>query len=108
MSESPEKFVRVWTKIDPENIKKKLLLIEEFHGVCGACRQLGLNYISDSVCPACGTQFEFVATKLKNPGEAAKIARRIEEKNLKLKLIDRDDFDKALAKDAIKDLFKKT
>lgn len=97
--------IRVWTPLDPDTIRKHLILIEDLYGMCANCKQIGLNYLKDKSCPGCNTQFRYVATKLKKSHEIAKILSRIKKENLQLTLIDRDDFDRASAKDALGDLF---
>jgi hypothetical protein len=50
-------FVRVWTSLDPSEIKKHLLLIDDLYGSCANCKQLGLNYLKDKECPGCKNKF---------------------------------------------------
>lgn len=106
MSEK-KRFVRVWTEVDVEEIEKHLILIEDLYGTCGNCKKLGLNYLKDSSCPACGVKFLYAATNVKSPGEVVKILNRIQTSGLHLKLIEREDYNKAQAKDALSALFKK-
>jgi len=106
MSEK-KRFVRVWTEINVEEIEKHLILIEDLYGTCGNCKKLGLNYLKDISCPACGTRFKYAATSIKNPAEIVKILNRIQTAGLNLKLIEREDYNKAQAKDALGTLFKK-
>ncbi len=99
-------FVRVWTSLDPNDIKKHLLLIDDLYGSCANCKQLGLNYLKDKECPGCKTSFKYVTTNLKGLEDVKKILNRIQELNLKLTLIEKEDYLQATAKDAVKDLFK--
>jgi len=105
MDGAKKRNIRVWTAMDVDEIKKKLLLIEDLYGSCANCKQLGLNYLKDKSCPGCKTVFKYMATRLKNPGEISKILSRIEAEKLDLKLIDREDFDRAAAKDVLGGLF---
>ncbi len=100
------KFIRVWKQIDGEEIKKQLLYIDDLYGTCGNCKKLGLNYIKDKKCPECGAHFKYLATKITNPAEVGKILARIQKENLDLTLIEREDYERANARDAVKDLFK--
>ncbi|GBF51441.1 hypothetical protein LPTSP4_29780 [Leptospira ryugenii] len=100
------KFIRVWKQIDGDLIRKHLLYIDDLYGTCGNCKRLGLNYLKDKSCPQCGITFKYLATKLTNPAEIGKILSRIQKENLDLTLIERDDFEKSSARDAVKDLFK--
>ena len=99
-------FVRVWTSLDPSEIKKHLLLIDDLYGSCANCKQLGLNYLKDRECPGCKTSFKYVTTNLKGMEDVKKILNRIHELNLSLTLIEKEDYLQATAKDAVKDLFK--
>ncbi len=100
------KSVRVWQKLDVNEVRKHLLIIDDLYGSCANCKQLGLNYLKDAQCTGCGTEFRYLATTLKAPGEVARILGRIEKEGLKLAVLDRDDFERAEAKDALNDLFK--
>jgi hypothetical protein len=104
--ESKKSFVRIWSSVDTEEIENHLMLIEDLYGSCGKCKKLGLNYLKDKICPSCNTVFKYVATNIKNQGEIIKILQRIQTNNLNLKLIEREDYNKAHAKDALNNLFK--
>jgi hypothetical protein len=110
MSQEPtgnkSKFIRVWKQMDGEEIKKQLLYIDDLYGTCGNCKKLGLNYLKDKKCPDCGAVFKYLATKITNPSEVGKILARIQKENLDLTLIEREDFEKSNARDAVRDLFK--
>jgi predicted metal-binding protein len=99
-------FVRVWKELDTEEVEKQLLLVEDLYGTCANCKKLGLNYLKDKSCPSCNTTFKYIATTLKNPADISKLLNRMKTSNINLILIERDDYKKAQAKDALKDLFK--
>jgi hypothetical protein len=99
------KSVRVWTSLKIDDVRQHLLMVDDLYGSCGNCKQLGLNYLKDARCPGCGTTFLYLATKLRNPADVAKILKRIETESLALTVIDRDDFERAEAKDALNNLF---
>ncbi len=107
MSARETRSIRVWTNLDISEVRQHLMLIEDLYGSCGNCKQLGLNYLKDKTCPGCGATFRFLATNLKNPADSFKILGRLAQEGLSLKLIDRSDYDRATAKDALGDLFKK-
>ncbi|MCR9142275.1 MAG: hypothetical protein NXI24_08480 [bacterium] len=100
-----QKSVRVWQTLNVSDVRQHLLLVDDLYGSCGNCKQLGLNYVKDTQCSGCGTIFRYLATKLRNPADVAKILGRIKKESLKLTVIDRDDFERAEAKDAINNLF---
>lgn len=97
--------IRVWMPLDPDDVRKQLILIEDLYGMCASCKQIGLNYLKDRKCTGCGTEFKYIATRLTKPGEIAKILARIKKEKLPLTLIDREDFDRASARDALGGLF---
>lgn len=98
--------VRVWQELDLDTVKKHLLLIDDLYGTCAACKQIGLNYLKDPSCSGCGTEFKYLATRLKDPAETGKILRRIIKEKLPLTLIDREDYEKAVAEKNLGGLFK--
>ena len=97
--------VRVWEELDVTEVRGKLLLIEDLYGSCGNCKQLGLNWLKDRKCPGCGAEFQYLVTTVKNPAEIAKILARIKKESLPLKLLEKDDFEKSSARDALGSLF---
>ncbi len=101
-----DRSVRVWQQLDLNTLKQHLLLIDDLYGTCAACKQIGLNYLKDKSCSGCGTEFKYLATRLKDPAETGKILRRIEKEKLGLTLIDREDYEKAMAEKNIGSLFK--
>ncbi len=100
-----QKSVRVWQTLKVDEVRQHLLLVDDLYGSCGNCKQLGLNYVKDAKCSGCGTTFRYLATKLRNPADVAKILSRIKKESLNLTVIDRDDFERAEAKDALNNLF---
>lgn len=105
---SEEKFVRVYEAFLADDLKKHTLVIEETTGQCQNCKTVGISYLQNRNCPSCGTQFRYLATTVRNREIIGKILWRIKKENLSLKLLEKEDFDKAIAKDALQDLFRKT
>jgi hypothetical protein len=103
---SRTKFVRVWSQLQVDDVKKHMLYVDDLYGTCGNCKRLGLNYLKDKSCPECKTIFKYMATNSKNPADVAKLLTRIEKENIQLTMIDRDDFERSNASDAAKNLFK--
>ena len=106
MSASDKTFIRIWEELPVEHIRNHLIIIDDLYGSCAKCKQLGLNYIKDKICTGCGTEFKYITTKLKNNSDSLQILKRIKKEGLALKLIDKDDYTKAVAHNAAKDLFK--
>lgn len=96
--------IRIYQDVEIDQVKKHLMLIDDLYGSCANCKNLGLNFVQDRTCPQCNTTFEYLATR--SPSETGKILSRIRAEKLPLKLIDRGDYDKAVAGDALGGLFK--
>ena len=107
MAEKQTRSIRVWTTLDLREVNEHLMLIDDLYGTCARCKQLGLNYLKDRTCTGCGATFHFIATNLKSPTDSGKILGRLLQEKLDLRLIDRSDYERATAKDAVGDLFKK-
>jgi hypothetical protein len=105
LKDTSNAFIRQWNSFSIDDIKNHLLLIDDLYGSCGKCRQLGLSYLKDKICPACKTEFRYLATKMQNPAEISKLLSRIKSENLQFIVIDRADYDHASAKDALGNLF---
>ncbi|MCS6984075.1 MAG: hypothetical protein NZM25_02965 [Leptospiraceae bacterium] len=103
-----EKFVRVYESFDPEELKAHTIVIDELEGQCLNCKTLGINYLKNKVCPSCQNEFRYVATNARNRELIIKILGRIRKEGLSLKLVEKEDLDKALARDALSDLFRKS
>ncbi len=99
-------YIRVWKDLDIDEIKKHLLLIDDLYGTCANCKQLGLKFTNDKICPSCKTEFKYLATSSTRLEDVKKILNRIKSENLDLILIEKVDYTSASAKDLAKDLFK--
>jgi hypothetical protein len=105
MMDATKAYIRQWNQFSIDDVKNHILLIDDLYGTCGKCRQLGLSYLKDKICPGCKTEFRYLATKMQTPAELAKLLNRIQSENLSFTVIDRTDYDKAIAKDVIGNLF---
>ena len=99
------KMIRVWSDLDPNEVTKHLILVDDHYGMCANCKQTGLVYFEHKSCPNCKTEFRYLATRMSNPADIAKLLSRIRSEGLRLSLIDRGDYEKSSAKKAIDDLF---
>lgn len=98
-----EIYIRMWKSINLNEITKHLLIIDDLYGMCANCKEIGLNFVKNTKCPKCGTNFLYIATK--NYKEIPKILKRIQMENLPYTLIEKDDWEKAVAKKSIDALF---
>ncbi|MCB1160318.1 MAG: hypothetical protein KDK45_22640 [Leptospiraceae bacterium] len=99
-------YLRIWKKMDVQEIKDHLITVDDLYGTCGKCKQLGLNYTKDRKCKNCGTEFRYITSTSKDKQDIIKILERIKKDSLSLTVIEREDYVKADAFNSIKGLFK--
>jgi Zn finger protein HypA/HybF involved in hydrogenase expression len=98
-----EIYIRSWIKKDITEVTRHLLIIDDLYGMCANCKQPGLNFVKDKQCPQCKTEFLYLAVRNKN--EIAKILNRIEWEKLPYIVIEKEDWEKAVAKKSMDSLF---
>ena len=91
-------FIRIWKEVDMKDISSHLLIVGQIKGECSNCRALGLNYAESKICPQCGAQFKYVASRTKE-------IKRIKIKRQDLIFIDFEDYKKAAGKLKARELF---
>ena len=99
--------LRLWGKFQIDDVKSHLLVVGDSFGDCASCRELGLDPWKVPSCPACHTKFLFIASRraVTHPSERFIIAKRIMEKRPDLRMIDYEDFQKAVGSQAAKNFF---
>ena len=91
-------FIRVWTKIDINDVMAHLLIVGESTGDCAKCRELGIDYSKATSCPKCGTPFKYIASRTRE-------ITKIKNKRPDLIFIDHDDYKKVTGKLKARGLF---
>ena len=86
-------FIRIWEKLEIQEVEKKLLITGDTVGDCAQCRCLGISY-DQTTCPECKTQFKYVTSRRaeQHPSESFRIVRRLKEKRPDLVFIDYADY----------------
>jgi len=88
-------YVRVWQEIDLIHVQKHLLIAGDPTGDCSNCKEVGIHIAGAKVCPNCNTEFNYIATRLKNnPSQA----RKLKAKRSDLIAIDLSDYKEATAR----------
>jgi hypothetical protein len=100
---SVKQYLRIYRQLDVDEIKAHLILVDDLYGICANCRHAGLNYTKDLRCPECGTEFRYLATRHRS--ETSKILARLEQDGRTITVIDRDDWEKATARNDLRGLF---
>lgn len=86
--------IRVWEDINLDLVAKHLLIVGDLKGDCANCRELGIDYVNNRICPNCKTEFKYMATRRSNSSEAGLI-KRLKDKRPDLIFIDYNDFKNA-------------
>lgn len=87
-----QECIRVWKDMDLEDLKSHLLIAGDPQGDCANCREVGINISDAKLCPKCGTEFKYIATRLAGGPSQAK---RLKTKRPDLIAIELSDFKKA-------------
>lgn len=103
---SAEKYIRVYRSVNIDEVKKHCLVVEEILGQCQNCKTPGINFTQHKTCPQCKTEFRYLATSLKEREGIVKILQRIKKESLAIEMIEKEDLDRATAKDALSALFR--
>ncbi|MFH1790879.1 MAG: hypothetical protein ABH885_02710 [Candidatus Omnitrophota bacterium] len=94
-------FIRVWSELDMDLIKRHTLIAGDPAGDCANCKEVGINIQVSKKCPNCGTEFKYIATRLQNnPSQA----RKLKAKRPDLTAIDLSDYKEAYGRSQARDL----
>lgn len=100
-----EFLVRVWQKLESDEVKKHLLLAGELTANCENCQQLGIDYLKEKKCTQCGTEFKYIGFRKKNnKAEEFFAINRCKEKRPDLIIVDCEDIKRAFGKSKARDL----
>ena len=84
-----EKLLRVFNKLDIDDIKEHLLIYGTLAASCSKCNELGLK-IETPKCPKCGTEFKYIT--FRNIKENMAKIQKIHGMKPNMKIIDYDDY----------------
>ena len=87
-------FLRVWEKLNLEEIKNHLLVIGELSGECFSCHKVGIK-IEEKRCPQCKKEFKYIGFRRK---VNSSLIAKFKEIYPQATFIDFEDFKKALSK----------
>lgn len=91
-------LIRVWKELDIGDVSKHLLIVGASTGDCSNCRELGINYSIAKTCPKCGTEFRYIASRIKE-------IKKIKDKRADLIFIEFEDYKKITGFIKAKNLF---
>ena len=98
-----EKLIRVYQKLEFENIKSQLLTYGDLAGSCGKCNEMNIK-LNMNKCPQCGTGFKYVA--FRNVKSHIPKIKKLMCERPSLTIIDYDDFKRGEAENKADNLFK--
>lgn len=100
-------FIRFWQEEDIELLKKSLIIVGESFSDCANCRQLGMDYSTQTKCSQCGVTFKYVTSRMAAgaAGERFHWLRKIRGKRPDLQFIDYDDYMKIINRNKARDIF---
>ena len=93
-----EDFLRIWMKLDLEEIKNHLLVVGELSGECFSCHKVGIK-IGEKKCPQCKKEFKYIGFRRKAD---AFLVRKFKKLYSEAEFIDFGDFKKAFSKKEVK------
>ena len=84
-----EKFIRVYKKMDLNEIKKHLLIYGDLSAQCANCQAMDLK-LDMAACPKCETEFKYIA--FRNVRNHLPKLQKIAEERPEVALVDYDDY----------------
>ena len=97
------KFLRVFKRLDLEDIRAHLLICGDLSASCSKCKEMGLK--NDALkCVSCGTDFKYVT--FRNIKDNMPKIVRICEQHPELTVLDFDDFKRIDAASKAEEFFK--
>ncbi len=103
---SNEAYVRIWHLVNPDEVKKHLLIVGHLKGDCANCKHVGIDYKITKSCPSCKTEFRYIATRTtEGVRYQAGTVKKIRDVRSDLVFIDLEDFKYASEKDKAKRFF---
>ena len=99
-------LVRIWQEVNVSDITGNIVLVDDKFGHCPNCKKIGIELKDLTHCPSCNTEFKFVSSKEAKNGKRDIVLRAL-KKLPNMKFVDYDDYEHALSKDKLDDLFKK-
>ena len=84
-----QKFIRVYKKLDIDEISAHLIICGDLSSSCGNCKEVNLKYDMPK-CPKCNTEFKYVT--FRNVKDNIPKMQKIAEASPEMVLVDFDDF----------------
>ncbi len=84
-----EKFVRIFKKLDVNEIKEHLLVYGDLGGNCSACQKMDITFEATH-CPGCQTEFKYIA--FRNPRVHMPKLQKLHAERPQVVIVDCEDY----------------
>ena len=98
-----EEFIRVYRKLDLDEIKKHLLIFGTLSASCGNCQELGIKFDAQR-CPQCQATFRYIA--FQNIKDHLNKINKIHADSRGLVIVDHDDYKRLIGAKKAKDFLR--
>ena len=99
-------FIRIWQEVNIADITENIVLVDDKFGHCPNCKKIGIELKDLTHCPSCNREFKYVSSKEAKNGKH-EIVKRSLKKLPNMKFVDYSDYEHALSKDKLENIFKK-
>ena len=100
-------LIRIWQEVNIPDITESIVLVDDKFGHCPNCKKIGIELKELTHCPSCNREFKYVSSKEARHGKHDIVTRSL-KKLPNMKFVDYDDYEHAVSKDKLGNLFKKT
>lgn len=97
------KFIRVYKKIDIDDVKEHMMICGDLSYSCSKCNDMTLK-LDMAKCPECGTDFRYIS--FRNVKDNIPKMLKISESSTQLTFVDYDDYKKMTGAAKAQDFFK--
>ena len=97
------KFIRIYKKLDLEEVKAHLMICGDLSAHCGQCNNMNLK-IDMQKCPECQAEFKYIA--FRNIKENMVKLLKLSDSRPNLTFVDFDDFKKVIGEQKAQEFFK--
>lgn len=98
-------YMRIWQEVDLEDIKDKIIMVDDILGHCPNCKQIGIDLKDLKKCPSCSREFKYVTSKDAEGGKID-IVLKTKKKLPHLTFVDYTDYIRITGKKEAETLFK--
>lgn len=83
-------YLRTLKEFDYEDVEAHLLVVGDLKGDCFHCREIGIDYLTASRCPQCGTEFKYISSR-QQKSAGVKLIAALHHKRPDLIFVELDD-----------------